>query len=993
MGVEIVGSNMAQVAEVDKSFLLDKENVKLDNDPVHKETMEVVSSSREPDKGDGNNASNPDVPTDAVDEWPAAKQIHSIYFVRCRLYDDPEIKAKIDQADKELQKWNRARFKITEELKAKRSDRAELLAQVRALNVDFDQFKEILGEKKKEIESLQQALGKLRTNNYAFGGLCSSEEELNAVIHCLQYHIQHESIPLAEEKQLLREIKRIEGTRETVITNEAIRAKIQDSMGQKEAIQDQLMGVDLNGVRKEQHAVQSKKKLIKDKLNTIEKRIDFLQEELKDVTEKRDKAYEAIQELRKQRDEEAKIVAAKKDIKALEELAAVEVCRDSCPSYLLYWFQIEKFMALWNGNKAFRDDYEKRILSSLDSRQLSRDGQIRNPDEKPLVTPEVLATSETETISKLSSRQPKEEAKSSPQPGTKKRSTKHADTKVMKSKSSPENAVAEKEISGSGKSEKDTSENNEDREKKARKKSAASKTATDPEEPTEPVAGASESDKADVNSDVPVPAPVSANDKVQKENNIRYRNRTKGLKALPRAILRRIQPPPSRSGGQSDGKISLLEALLGFRFNVREVEMSTRRPFILQMVHDPSALEPRCRFQEEDSEEYGISPKPIVMRAEFAHCPNLTIIDTPGFVLKAKKGEPENAPEEILSMVKSLANPPHLILLFLQQSSVEWCSSLWLDSIREIDPTFRRTIIVVSKFDNRLKGVLIDGAADHSPEQWGKTTEEERSESGLGSWPGVSIDIIPANAVLRLYGGAALKRVMHEFRCAAYSLECPSVSREKVAIILLANAGRGGGRGVTEAAAEITRTAARSWLAPLLDTACDWLSFVLVNLFDIALERNRCRESEYEKNTGNWDEHVGHHLLSVTNPYSHVCYENDFQGFFGSSTSSYHMYSQASSTSFFLELSEAGQVTRDETMNYQENIPPEKNAQQTTPGKGKEARQALQENKMTAPHLLTRLVRWYMLESRMSSVQVTLKSAHRQHNILHIYVKFSSTAE
>ena len=65
--------------------------------------------------------------------------------------------------------------------------------------------------------------------------------------------------------------------------------------------------------------------------------------------------------------------------------------------------------------------------------------------------------------------------------------------------------------------------------------------------------------------------------------------------------------------------------------------------------------------QEEDSEEYGspivsastiadlikyrtdallkktrtaVSPKAIVMRVEYAHCPNLTIIDTPGFVLK-----------------------------------------------------------------------------------------------------------------------------------------------------------------------------------------------------------------------------------------------------------------------------------------------------------------------------------------------------------------------
>jgi len=133
-------------------------------------------------------------------------------------------------------------------------------------------------------------------------------------------------------------------------------------------------------------------------------------------------------------------------------------------------------------------------------------------------------------------------------------------------------------------------------------------------------------------------------------------------------------------GGQSDGKSSLLEAFLGvsfefalvgapafvlagfaagcgfsspavapplfqpqFRFNVREVEMGTRRPLIVQMVHDPAALQPRCRLQEEESEEFGpvvpesaiadaivkrtqdhlrqlggvsVSAKPIVMRAE-----------------------------------------------------------------------------------------------------------------------------------------------------------------------------------------------------------------------------------------------------------------------------------------------------------------------------------------------------------------------------------------
>lgn len=56
----------------------------------------------------------------------------------------------------------------------------------------------------------------------------------------MNYRIQHESIPLTEEKRLLREIKQLEGTREKVIANAATRAKLQDTMLQKEALQDQV---------------------------------------------------------------------------------------------------------------------------------------------------------------------------------------------------------------------------------------------------------------------------------------------------------------------------------------------------------------------------------------------------------------------------------------------------------------------------------------------------------------------------------------------------------------------------------------------------------------------------------------------------------------------------------------------------------------------------------------------------------------------------------
>lgn len=46
----------------------------------------------------------------------------------------------------------------------------------------------------------------------------------------LQYIIQHESIPLSEEKKILKEIKQLENTRGEVIANAVVRAKIQDSV-------------------------------------------------------------------------------------------------------------------------------------------------------------------------------------------------------------------------------------------------------------------------------------------------------------------------------------------------------------------------------------------------------------------------------------------------------------------------------------------------------------------------------------------------------------------------------------------------------------------------------------------------------------------------------------------------------------------------------------------------------------------------------------------
>ena len=99
-------------------------------------------------------------------------------------------------------------------------------------------------------------------------------------------------------------------------------------------------------------------------------------------------------------------------------------------------------MSLWNSDKAFRNDYEKRILPSLDMRQLSRDGRMRNPDEKPLL--EEPKPADTVAPAKTVPKQPKEEPKPAPQETLPAQVVqKEAKNKGRDSKSKPEKDSAE----------------------------------------------------------------------------------------------------------------------------------------------------------------------------------------------------------------------------------------------------------------------------------------------------------------------------------------------------------------------------------------------------------------------------------------------------------------------------------------------------------------------------------------------------------------------
>ncbi|XP_022776487.1 dynamin-related protein 1C isoform X2 [Durio zibethinus] len=162
-------------------------------------------------------------------------------------------------------------------------------------------------------------------------------------------------------------------------------------------------------------------------------------------------------------------------------------------------------------------------------------------------------------------------------------------------------------------------------------------------------------------------------------------------------------------GGQSSGKSSVLESVVGRDFLPRGSGIVTRRPLVLQL------------HKTESGTEY----------AEFLHAPkkrftdfvvNLTLIDLPGLTKVAVEGQPDTIVEDIENMVRSYVEKPNCIILAISPANQDIATSDAIKLAKEVDPTGERTFGVVTKLDLMDKGTnavdVLEGRAYRLQHPW-----------------------------------------------------------------------------------------------------------------------------------------------------------------------------------------------------------------------------------------------------------------------------------
>ncbi|CAD5194430.1 unnamed protein product [Musa acuminata subsp. malaccensis] len=194
--------------------------------------------------------------------------------------------------------------------------------------------------------------------------------------------------------------------------------------------------------------------------------------------------------------------------------------------------------------------------------------------------------------------------------------------------------------------------------------------------------------------------------------------------ALP--TLWEALPSVAVVGGQSSGKSSVLESIVGRDFLPRGSGIVTRRPLVLQL-HKTEEGQPeyaeflhlpkrkftdfalvRKEIQDETDRLTGktkqISPVPIHLSIYSPFVVNLTLIDLPGLTKVAVEGQPDSIVQDIENMVRTYVEKPNCIILAISPANQDIATSDAIKLAREVDPTGERTFGVLTKLDLMDKG-------------------------------------------------------------------------------------------------------------------------------------------------------------------------------------------------------------------------------------------------------------------------------------------------
>ncbi|XP_061965193.1 uncharacterized protein LOC133689371 isoform X1 [Populus nigra] len=305
------------------------------------------------------------------------------YIIKVPRFDERNLREKVEDAKFQVEEKSKIRDAIQAQIqiiKAKRKEYEDSFLDARS---EEKAARDLLKAKRKEIDSVQYIIN--RTRN------ALEIEEIDGRIRSMEHKIQHETLPLKEEKQFIRDIKQLKQIREQFSSNMGSQDEVQQAMDQKDQSEERLKSLrkEADVLRDSLLKAEAVTEDAKKKYNDEHEKINQLLFQHRAANDIRQEAFVHLQSLRKQLYEKSKFFYKyKDDLTAATNLALKgdkEELQRHCAN------QVERVMELWNNNDEFRKEYMSSNMRNTLRRLRTLDGRALGPDEQPPIIPNVVS--------------------------------------------------------------------------------------------------------------------------------------------------------------------------------------------------------------------------------------------------------------------------------------------------------------------------------------------------------------------------------------------------------------------------------------------------------------------------------------------------------------------------------------------------------------------------------------------------------------------------
>ncbi|KAJ9673205.1 hypothetical protein PVL29_023047 [Vitis rotundifolia] len=332
--------------------------------------------------GNGSSSSLEFLSTDALDSQNVSVEVgkRPFYFlIRVPRYDDEKFREEIKLAQLQVDEKTKSRDAIRSEIQMKRAVCKEYSENFEGALSEERAARDLLKSKFQEMDSVQSVINRVKN--------AMSVKDIDGRIRHMEHAIEHETLPLKEEKQLIRDIKQLRNVREQLSSNMGRQEEVQQALDQKSQVEEQskILREEVDSLKYKVQKAEVITKAAKKKYYDENEKLNELQARFKAADDIRQEAYTHLQSLRKKLSEKNKYFRMyKDDLKAANDYASAgdkEALQRLCVN------EVETIMELWNNNDEFRKEYIRCNTRSTLRRLRTLDGRSLGPDEEPPVLP------------------------------------------------------------------------------------------------------------------------------------------------------------------------------------------------------------------------------------------------------------------------------------------------------------------------------------------------------------------------------------------------------------------------------------------------------------------------------------------------------------------------------------------------------------------------------------------------------------------------------